>query len=117
MKILRAYNKSTGTILAEHIECADGPFSRLIGLLGRTDLDAGGGMWILPSSGVHTFGMSFTIDVVGLDAKMRVVKLRSHMRPFRVSSVSLQVRSVLELAAGEIHVRALKIGHQVELLP
>ena len=114
--MVRIRNCSTGTLLAERIECADGSLTRLVGLLGRRGLNAGEGLWIRPSSGVHTVGMRFTIDVVGLDAAMRVVKVWPALRPYRFSSISMKVRSVLELAAGEIPARALQVGHQLEAL-
>jgi hypothetical protein len=51
---------------------------------------------------VHTFGMRFAIDLVYLDRKHRVVKTRSQVRPWRVSTC-LTAHSVIELAPGTIH--------------
>ncbi len=116
MRTLTILNHSLGTVIGDHIGCADGPLTRLVGLLGRTELDSGGGLLIQPSSGIHTVGMKFTIDAVGLDSELRVVKLWPRMRPNRVSSVSLTVRSVLELAEGEIEKQLIEIGHTVEIV-
>ena len=66
----------------------------MVGLLGKRGLNAGEGLWIKPSSGVHTLGMMFGIDVIGLDKELRVVKLWPRLVPFRVTSVSLKIRSV-----------------------
>ncbi len=114
MKTLVLKNKSTGMTIGYRIECADTSLSRLVGLLGRKGLAAGGGLWIRPSSGIHTFGMRFTIDAVGLDAKLRVVNLWPNLRPYRISSISSTVRSVLELAAGEISARLIEVGQFFE---
>jgi hypothetical protein len=38
----------------------------MFGLLGRRGLNAGEGLWIKPSFGVHTVGMRFPIDAIGL---------------------------------------------------
>ena len=117
MRTVTIVNQSLGTDIGSHIECADGSLTRLVGLLGRTGLDAGGGLLIQPSSGIHTMGMKFTIDAVGLDADLRVVKLWPQMRPNRISTVHLTVRSVLELAEGEIQARSIEIGHTLQIVP
>jgi uncharacterized membrane protein (UPF0127 family) len=73
-------------------------------------VDAGGGLWIKPSSGVHTFFMRFAIDVIGLDKNLRVIKLWPDLVPWRVTSVSLQLRSVIELSAGHIAECGVQLG-------
>ncbi len=55
------------TTVGTRITIADTSLTRLIGLMGRRRLDAGCGLLIRPSSGIHTFGMLFSIDVVALD--------------------------------------------------
>lgn len=116
MKTATITNSSTGTVIGDQIEWADTSLTRLVGLLGRHGLAAGGGIWIRPSSGIHTFGMRFSIDAVGLDAGLRVVKLWPHVKPHRISSLSMKVRSVLELAAGEISARSIGLGHVLNVV-
>ncbi len=69
----------------------------------------------MPSSGVHTMGMRFAIDVVGLDKHMRVVKVWHELVPYRVTSVSLKMRSVIELAAGTIRSSRIEVGDVLEV--
>lgn len=116
MKTVTIHNRSTASVVGDRIEVADESLTRLIGLLGRRNLPSGSGLWISPSSGIHTMGMHFPIDVVGLDAHLRVVKLWPRVKPFRVSSVSLKTRSVIELAAGEIDARSIQLGHWLEVI-
>jgi len=73
-------------------------------------VESGGGLWIMPSSGVHTVGMRFPIDVVGLDKHMRVIKVWHDLVPYRVTSVSMKMRSVIELAAGTIRKTKIEVG-------
>jgi uncharacterized membrane protein (UPF0127 family) len=87
----------------------------MFGLLGRRGLDAGEGLWITPSSGVHTVGMSFKIDVVGLDRDLKIIKLWSCLPPFRLTSVSLKMRSVLELPCGVIEQTQMQVGDQLDI--
>jgi uncharacterized membrane protein (UPF0127 family) len=82
----------------------------MVGLLGKRGLNVGEGLWIRPSSGVHTVGMRFPIDVIGLDKDLKVVKIWSRLVPFRVTSVSVRIRSVIELEAGRIDECLVEIG-------
>ena len=94
---------------------AETHLSRLLGLAGRKQLCAGCGLLIRPSSGVHTFGMRFTIDVLALDKAQRVTKIWRRMQPFRMTSVNFGTCSVVELAAGEADRRQVEVGDQLEV--
>ena len=113
--MLTVTNSTRGTVLGENIELAGTSLKRMVGLLGRRGLAAGGGLWIDPSSGVHTFFMAFGIDVVGLDRDLKVVKLWRCIPPFRVTSVSLKVKSVIELPCGVISQAQLQVGDQLQI--
>ena len=117
MWLVRVINQSRGTTVGESVEFANTSLTRLRGLLGRRGVEAGGGLWIMPSSGVHTVGMRFPIDVVGLDRNMRVVKVWPELAPYRLTSVSLKVRSVIELAAGQIRERRIEVGDLLAVTP
>lgn len=110
MRLVKVVNQTRRTTVGESIELAGTSFTRMWGLLGRSGLSAGGGLWITPSSGVHTLGMKFAIDVVGLDKQMRVVKLWHNLVPFRMTSISFKTRSVIELAAGSIREVGIEVG-------
>lgn len=61
-------------------------------------------------------GMRFSIDVVGLDKAMRVVKVWRKLRPFRMTSVSCKIKNVLELSAGQIDACQIESGDQLEIV-
>lgn len=115
--MLTVTNTTRGTTVGDNIELADTSMTRMFGLLGRRGLDAGGGLWIKPSSGVHTFFMAFKIDVVGLDSDLKVIKLWRCLPPFRITSVSLKLKSVIELPCGQIAASQIKIGDQLHIVP
>jgi uncharacterized membrane protein (UPF0127 family) len=117
MVMLKVTNTTRGTIVGDRVELADTSLKRMFGLLGRRGLDAGGGLWIKPSSGVHTFGMAFKIDVVGLDRNLKIIKLWRCLVPFRVTSVSLKMKSVLELPCGTISQTQMHLGDQIQIAP
>jgi uncharacterized membrane protein (UPF0127 family) len=109
-------NITRATTVGTQITVADTSITRLLGLLGKKRLDAGCGLLIRPSSGVHTFGMLFPIDVVALSKNLRVLKLWHRLAPFRVTRVSLKIDSMLELPAGQISNCGMKVGDQLEFV-
>jgi uncharacterized protein len=111
------YNKTRETFVATQAEVADSYFTRLVGLLGRTKRWAqlGRGLWIVPSRGVHTIGMLFPIDLIFLGRDKEVVHVEEHVRPFRISRVSLKATSVLELPPHTIYHSRTQIGDQFEI--
>ncbi len=111
------YNKTRETFIATKAEVADSYFSRLVGLLGKTERWAqlGRGLWIVPSRGVHTIGMLFPIDLIFLSKQKEVVHIEEHVRPFRISKVSLKAESVLELPPHTIYRSNTQVGDQLEI--
>ena len=105
-----------GTVVGTRITIADTSLTRLIGLAGRRGLDSGCGLLISPSSGIHTFGMLFSIDVVALSRDLRVLKVWHRLAPFRMTSVNLKRHSMLELPAGQINNCQMQVGDQLELV-
>ena len=112
---LRVLNLTRRTVLATSIEVADHGAARRKGLLGRDGLPAGEGLWIIPCESVHTFGMRFPIDLVYLDRRRRVKKVRSAVPPWRLSAC-LSAHSVIELAAGTIRSTQTSPGDNLEFL-
>jgi uncharacterized protein len=108
-------NLTRGTTVGSHITLANTSLTRLVGLLGKRELDAGCGLLIQPSSGVHTFGMRFPIDVVALSQDFRVLRLWHRLGPQRLTGLSLKTRCVLELPAGKIHHTQTQVGDQMEI--
>jgi uncharacterized membrane protein (UPF0127 family) len=78
---------------------ADGPLTRMRGLLGRSKLGADEGLLLKPGGSVHTFFMRFPIDVVFIDRDGQVTRVVRDLAPWRVAG-SRRARAVLELPAG-----------------
>jgi len=100
--MFRVTNLTRGSSVGETIELGRHIHDQDVRAARRSGLDAGGGLWIRPSSGVHTFFMRFRIDVIGLDRELKVIKLWRCLAPFRVTSVSVKMHSVIELPCGTI---------------
>jgi uncharacterized membrane protein (UPF0127 family) len=110
---LNVVNRTREIQLAHSIELADDASTRRKGLLGRTNLAAGEGLWIVPCEAIHTFGMKFPIDLVFLDRNMVVKKVRHDVMPGRLS-MCLSAHSVLELASGSIRLTGTLPGDKLE---
>ena len=109
----RMVNITRNRVLASNLVVADTSSTRRRGLLGRTSMEPGEGLWIRPCESVHCFGMKFTIDVLYLDRKLRVRKIRSSMKPWRISAC-LVAHSVLELPEGVLRETGTQVGDEIQ---
>jgi uncharacterized protein len=110
----QALVRSNGDVVCERCLVADTPFTRMRGLLGKSDLPVEEGVLLRPAGSVHTFFMRFAIDAVFLDRDLRVVGVAERLRPWRAAG-RRGAKAVLELAAGEVARRDLAEGDVLEL--
>ena len=111
---IQVRNVTRDVVLADAADVADTSAKRRTGLLKHTGLGPGEGLWIAPCESVHSFFMKFTIDVIYLDRKHRVRKVRPEMAPWRISGC-ITAHSVLELPAGTIARTGTQAGDQLEI--
>ena len=114
MSFARVRNVTRGISLADRAEVADTSARRRTGLLKHDGLPAGSGLWIVPTEGVHTIGMKFAIDVLFLNRRRQVVKIRANMGKWKLA-LSLRAHSVLELPAGTVDNTGTVVGDQLEV--
>jgi uncharacterized membrane protein (UPF0127 family) len=90
------------------------PWTRLRGLLGRRPLEprAAEGLLIEPCGGVHTFWMSYPLDLVFLDRNNRVLNICENVNPWSTRAAR-GARKTLELAAGSVVVFGPRIGEEL----
>ena len=113
MKIL-VRNQTRQTVLADAAEIADSSAKRRTGLLKHQRLAPGEGLWIVPCESVHTFFMKFPIDLVYLDKRRNVRKVRRAVPPWRLS-LCLSAHSVLELPAGRVTETGTAVGDELSI--
>jgi uncharacterized protein len=113
MQTVAVVNTTRDAVLGERVAVAETSLSRMVGLLGRSGLDSGEGLLIIPSQAVHTIGMRFAIDVVFVNRKWRVVHLRPAMVPNRVTGLHWRAHFVLELPVGVIAQTSTSLGDQL----
>lgn len=113
---MRLVNDRTHRSIAEAVEVADTMAARRRGLLGRTHLDAGAALMLIPCVAVHTAFMRFRIDVVFLDREGCVVGTVSRLKPWRVAA-AWRAHSAIELPAGRLEQCPVEIGDRLYLTP
>ena len=112
----KAIHVRTGRPLAEELEVASNLFARTAGLMFRSRLAAGSGMWIVPCEGVHMLCMNFAIDAVFLDRQNRVKKVYPRLPAWwGVVWFVWGAHSVLELPAGSTQDLGLQRGDEITI--
>jgi uncharacterized protein len=106
------YNQTRECFLSLGVTAADTMLARLRGLIGRS-LRSDEGIWVVPSSGVHTLGVLMPLDLIYLDANHRVIHLVEHFPTFRIAPLRSQSESVLELAPHTIYSSQTQVGDQL----
>ncbi len=88
-------------------------FSRLAGWLGRHGPVDDELLQLTPCRAVHTWGMSFPIDILFLNTDSRVLVALSEVPPNRVTSPQAKAVRVLEAPAGFIQREGIRLGDKV----
>jgi uncharacterized membrane protein (UPF0127 family) len=107
------YNQTRESFLSFGVMVADTHFARLKGLIGRLKLRLDEGLWVVPSSGVHTWGVLFPLDLIYLDEKQQVVYVTEHFPRFRIAPLKINAASVLELPTHTIYSSQTHVGDQL----
>jgi len=113
-----ALNVTREAYLCTRLNTALTHWTRLRGLIGTAERDftTGSGLWIAPCHGVHTFAMSFPIDVLYLDSEDLVVHLETNLKPWRLAPVKTHAKSVLELPTGCVSATGTACGDKIKIV-
>ncbi len=108
-------NRRHNLVVASHVEIAYRLWERMRGLLGRTSLPPGHGLWIDPCRSIHTFFMRFPIDAVFLGRNREVLRVYRDLKPFRLTRCVAGARAVLELPSGTLKEDLVQTGDLLTL--
>ena len=89
-------------LIADKIKNADSFFSRLMGLMGKTKLNAGEGLLLKNCPSIHCFFMKIPIDAVYLSKDMKVLHVET-LKPWSIGSRIKKTAHILELPADTAH--------------
>lgn len=105
---------STGTEVARVTRMSHW-LSQGIGLLGRSNLAAGEGIWLPGVATVHTVFMRFPIDLLFLDAEMTAVRIELSVPSGLLCVNGRGARHTLELGAGTLNRSVVSGGQRWDL--
>ncbi len=112
-------NRTTGSIVAEDFELADSFLAKLCGLMFRKKIKKPI-LFVFENesryrAAIHSFFVFFPFDAVFLDARKKIVDIRSRIPPFTLLIVPrAPSKFLLEMKAGEARTKKLKIGDRLE---
>ena len=98
-----------GRVIIKNAKKAESFFERAKGLIGRKKPDEDFCLFIPRCGAVHTFFMSFPIDVAGVDRENRVTAIKKNMEPFSFFAAG-GACAVYEFAAGAAERSGIKKG-------
>ena len=112
--LLEVRNRDRDSSLGDRVGLADRWWPRLRGLIGREGLDAGEGLLITESQGVHMWWMKFPLDVALLDKEGRVVALYRDLQPGKRTQMHWDAHYALELPVGVLDRSGTEEGDVLE---
>ena len=115
MRRARIANLTRDTVLAERAEVADTFPTRFMGLMGRRELEPGGGLVLTGTGSVHMFFMSIALDIVFLAKDARVLRAIENLKPWYVSPIVWGATTTLELPVGTIAGTGTRTGDVIEI--
>lgn len=109
-------NKSKNITLLQNLDIANSFAMRAIGFIGKPKHDNNHGIYFPRCNWIHTFFMSFPIDVVYVDQSMVVKKIDFQLKPWRMPAPVFSAHAVIEMRAGLAKNRievgdSLHVGH------
>jgi hypothetical protein len=115
-----ALNTTRGTVLADDLETAASLWGKFMGLMGRSSLPEGHGLWLPDSNGIHMMFMKFAIDAVfvgrpnAVDSSRPVLSVHPALPAWRgLVPLVRGAHGVLELPVGAIAASGTVVGDLV----
>lgn len=101
-RTFKVLNETKGSTLGLQVELADNFWTRLKGLLGKSELSMGAGLILKPCNSIHSFFMKFPFDAIFLNRDDQVVRVMENIKPGRIIMPVVNAVQVIELPAGTI---------------
>ena len=90
-------------------------FQKLRGLIGKKYLKKDEAIVLVDCKQIHTFGMKFSIDVIVLDKKDKIVAVIDNLRPNRISPFYRKAKNIIELTTNLDNNKLFKVGKVIKL--
>jgi len=110
------WSESQQRVVVPRVEMATTFFSRFKGLLGRSGMEPGEGLFLLGVPSIHMYLMRFPIDVFFFDGDMRVARICHSLQPWS-TACSPGAYHTLELMSGQARALSITEGELMRLVP
>jgi len=94
-----AFSTPQGLCRVDAVTVAASAWQRAMGLMGRSPIGDGRGLFLAPCGSVHTFFMRFDLDLIFVSRDLRVVRVMPSVKPCRIALGGRSAWAVLELQA------------------
>ena len=111
-KLFNVVIKERNIVICKNAKIADGFWDRMVGLMFLKNMDGFDGLLISPCNQIHTFFMRFSIDLIFLSRKNRVVKIIHDKSPWKMSLMYFKAIKVLEIKSLDLK-QEIKVGDEV----
>ena len=95
------------------VEVADNFLKRFLGLMFKSKLSEGKGLFLTHCNSIHMFFMRFPIDVIYIDKNFQIKKIVTNLKPWIGFSMCFEAYGTIELAANEAERLNLKVGQHL----
>ena len=110
---MRIRNRTRKTLLGTRVMRAASFFSRLRGYLGRPQPRPGEGILLVDCNAIHTWWLSFPLDVLFLNDRGEVISLARSVPPWKVIRSPERATYVLEVPVGTVDASDTQIGDEL----
>ena len=110
---MRITNRTRNTLVGSRVVEAATWWSRLRGFLGRPEPKGGEGILLVRCAAVHTWWMSFGLDLLFLDERGKVLELIRSFPPWKRTRRVSGARYVLEVPVGTIDRSGTQVGDEL----
>lgn len=117
MSFVRVVNESRQRVLGSRIRMAHSLAARMRGFLFRPPPVAGEGLFLTPCRGVHTYWMTYPLDVLLIDESGTVIASHPHLQPGTRTPIYRAASFALELPAGAINATNTAVGDRLTWRP
>ena len=105
-------NRAREIVLCDNVREAKTYKEKKQGLLGS---DGETGLYMNTHWGVHTFGMTFPIDLIILDKKNKVVKYKRNLKPNRIFFWNPVHSNIVEIPKSLVQEGMVKVGDEISI--
>jgi uncharacterized protein len=105
--------QKTKELLIENVILASSFSKRLFGLILEPRLDAHTCFFIDHCSSIHTVGMRYSLDVIFLGRKGKIIKIFEKIPPFRFTPFIKNAKKAIELYPGTIRTKKIRLQEHI----